>query len=93
MAEYAAYYGGPPAPDLPWPLFLALTRRTAMFEARLRLTLLGAVERAIGTALGGSDDPHERDAMVRHAYPLKDRRAVAGFVRNMLAENGDSDGG
>ena len=52
IAEYAHYYGGPPAGSMPWPLFQALAARTGRFEARKRLTFMDAVREAIGAAFG-----------------------------------------
>ena len=53
MVEYAAAYGGFPAPDAPWPLVLAGIRRVLRFQARARLTCEDAVRDALTTALGG----------------------------------------
>ncbi len=92
IAEYAAYYGGPPAGDLPWPLFLALVHRTGRFEARRLLTLFDSVRSAIGAALSGEGGIGEteaaRERMVANAYPGKS--APSEFVPNVFAENDDA---
>lgn len=85
MAEYAHYYGGPPAADMPWPLVHALLGRVSRFEARAKLTLLDAVAAAIGSAFGGDTAGAlrvERDRIIRRAYPLKDVPPV--FFRNLF---------
>lgn len=72
IAEYAHMYGGPPAPDLPWQLFLALSKRASRFDAR---RLLGVMD---GTAYGASrvlSGGHELDQMrsdvEKAAYPTR----------------------
>ena len=85
IAEYAHYYGGPPAGSMPWPLFQALAARTGRFEARKRLTFMDAVREAIGAAFGGSDaaglTERARGQLFREAYP------VAGPAEPLLREN------
>ena len=74
LADYAATYGGPPRPDEPWPLFLALINRSSCFDARARLRLLDSVSAAIGAVFGGSESQVDsaRDKLVRDAYPSVD---------------------
>lgn len=78
MAEFAAYYGGPAAPTLPWPLFLALVDRTGRFEARRQLTLFDSVGAAIGSAFGGDEIAahRAREHLVARAYPVKRERQL-----------------
>lgn len=71
MAEYAAAYGGLPAPWTPWPLFMALLKRTTRFESRRQLACMDAVHDAIGAAFGEAGSDLRRDELVRGAYPLK----------------------
>ena len=73
MAEYAARYGGFPAPESPWPLFLAGARRASRFDARAKLMAWEAAEAAISSAFGGSDPKlgRARDRLLRLAYPVK----------------------
>lgn len=85
MTDYAAVYGGFPAPDTPWRLFLAAVARAKRYDARHELQLFDAVRLAIGAALGGSKSLGQtvRDQMVRRAYPVSDRTPV--FHPNMFA--------
>jgi hypothetical protein len=69
MAEYALVYSGPPAPSLPWPLFLSLLKQSSRADARERLQVLDSVRDAIASAFGGTDGL-KRDELVRKAYPL-----------------------
>ena len=84
MAEYARYYGGPPAADMPWPLFKALVARTARFEARSQLSQFDAVASAIGVSLSKESGAAKvaRDMLFRSAYPVKDVEPV--FYPNMF---------
>jgi hypothetical protein len=84
MAEYAAYYGGPPARDMAWQLFLALCQRTQTFEARRQLTGLLGTGAAIGSAFGG-DGKAAEDLLCR-AYPVKSLRPRQVWIKNQAAE-------
>ena len=71
MAEYASAYGGPPAPDSRWRLFVTLCEKTARFGARTQLAFTDGVNLGISLSFGkGSDAKRARDAVVRAAYPL-----------------------
>ena len=85
MAEYAAYYGGPPARDMAWPLFSALCRRTQTFEARRQLTGLLGTGSAIGSAFGGGDTKAVEELLHR-AYPVKHVRPRQVWIKNQAAE-------
>ena len=52
IAEYAHCYGGPPAPEMPWPLFRALLDRVGRFNARALLGQIVASGHASGEATG-----------------------------------------
>ena len=72
MAEYAATYGGLPAPSTPWPLFMALVRRVSRFNARALLRQLDAVSGGIAAAFSeGPQAELHRDEIYRLAYPTK----------------------
>jgi hypothetical protein len=82
MREYAIAYLGPPAPSMPWPLFLALLHGAPMVEARRELTMRAA----IGGSLGSDPADAERDVhdLLRRAYPVKGRVALP-MVENLWA--------
>lgn len=92
VAEYAHYYGGPPAPDMAWPLFLALLRRAGRYEARRQLTLFDAVRSAIGAAFAGDKGAGEvesvRTNLVRASYPIGPESS-SRFTPNTLAVGDD----
>jgi len=88
MAEYAARYGVP-APEMKWPLFLALALRAPMFWARERLVALVGVQTGIGTAFGGGSGTEVQD-LVEAAYPVKRHRPK--WIRNTLAEGPGDEG-
>lgn len=79
IAEYAACYGGPPPPEMKWPLFRALLARTGRFEARTQLTLLRAINLAFD-----SEGDEAREELVRQAYPVK-KSAFSGMVENLAS--------
>jgi hypothetical protein len=86
IAEYATYYGAPPAPSLPWPLVLACTDHVGRVEARRKLTSLGALDLALGSlfAKEGSDGGRlEREQLVRAAYPVKGQ--ALQYMENLAA--------
>lgn len=83
MFEYAACYGGPPAPGMAWRLFLAGYKRTSMFGARAKLSTLEAVGAAVAAAFGDKTVDVLRKSLVAEAYPLKRRPIV--FHPNMFA--------
>ena len=85
MADYARYYGGAPAPELSWSLFLALTERCSRYEARSKLTFLDAIALALSAAFstGGKAD-RERDRIFRSAYPVK--RRSPKIIQNKFAD-------
>jgi hypothetical protein len=84
IAEFAAYYGGPPAAAMAWPLFLALYQRTPLFEARRQLTALIGTGGAIGSAFGG--DNKAAQELFQRAYPVKHLRPLQTWVKNQAAE-------
>ena len=84
MAEYAAYYAGPPSREMAWPLFLALCKRTQAFEARRQLTGLLGTGAAIGSAFGG--DSTAAEELLHRAYPVKSLRPRQVWVKNQAAE-------
>lgn len=87
MAEYAAVYGGPPAPTDPWPLFLALARRTAQFWKRRQLLQLDAVSVAVSAVLaddGGASERH-RAELEKGAYPTS-QPAHVEFLPNAFSD-------
>lgn len=84
LASYARAYGGPPAADSPWPLFLTLAAKAEQLDARDQLRFYDAVTGAIGAAFGGgSASKTERDLLVRRAYDVADRPLV--FHENRFA--------
>ena len=86
MAEYAAVYGGPPAPSSPWPLFLALARRTGQFWARLQLVQVDAVSIGLAGILGdGTETERLRDNLEKQAYPTS-KAVRPDFLPNQFAE-------
>ena len=88
MGDYASCYGGPPAPDDPWPLFLSLaTKVVGRFEARVRLLTADAVAEAIARAFGDSGEAAgRRDRALKAAYPLKNPEPR--WIENMAAQLG-----
>ncbi len=76
LADYAATYGGPPAPTCPWPIVLALATRMAQFDAR---ALLASV---VGSGVGASQmfggPGNEVQSLIRtlkaEAYPGHNER-------------------
>jgi hypothetical protein len=84
MSEFAAYYGVPDG-SLAWPLFLALHRRTPLFEARRRLTALLGTAGAIGAAFSG-DDGTVAD-MMSQAYPVK--VTTPRMIENLASRKND----
>lgn len=86
MADYAATYGGFPAPDSPWRLFVSAVSLSPRYESRRQLTLLDAVSSAIGAVMGGprgaSVAHAERSRLLSRAYPLKKREPE--FMPNLL---------
>lgn len=77
MADYAATYGGFPAPSSPWRLFVRAVALAPRYESRRQLSQLDAVTAAIGAALGGQRGAgiaqNERRRLLSRAYPLKHR--------------------
>lgn len=89
MADYAHEFGGFPAPDSSWRLFLAAVSRTPRYQARAQLSTFDAVAGAIGGAFsekGASRAAAARRRLTRQAYPVKDRQAE--FQPNMFAPGG-----
>ncbi|HEX6940892.1 MAG TPA: hypothetical protein VF158_15855 [Longimicrobiales bacterium] len=80
IAEYAATYGGPPAPDTPLPIFWALASRIPRFEARAILRTIRGVAAGAVEAFGETsfDATLARDELERLAYPT--RRARPRFA-------------
>lgn len=97
IAEYATYFGAPPAPSLPWPLVLACTDRIGRVDARSKLTHLGALDMALGSLFAGKDQQgaaeRDREKLVREAYPVKG--PLHGPMENLAAppEPGDETDG
>lgn len=89
IAEYSHYYGGPPAPDTPWPLVLDHYAKTPRFEARRHLTGFDSVREAITVSLSsnGSGDPGSRirRALARRAYPWME--SPESFQPNLAAQD------
>jgi hypothetical protein len=87
MADHAAYFGGYPAPDSSWRLFLATLRRASRYDARMQLAMYDAVSDGIATGLGGQAAAGHakvaRAALVRAAYPVSEAEPV--FHRNLFA--------
>ncbi len=54
LADYAAVYGGPPAPSTPWPIVLGLATRMAQFDARALLVSVLGSEVGASQVFGGS---------------------------------------
>ena len=52
VATYANQYGGPPDPEMPWPLFASLTDSATSMKARELLTMTDAVSLAIASSFG-----------------------------------------
>ncbi len=70
MTEYAAAYGGFPAPDAPWPLVLHGIRRALRFSARQKLHFFDAVRDGIAAAFSeGRSSELMRDELFRASYP------------------------
>lgn len=89
MAEYAGYYGGPPAPELSWSLFLALLQRTGRHDARRKLIQFESIVEGVGGALssdGSTDRIHDR--LKRAAFPMK-RQGPKFLPNKWLKTNGD----
>jgi hypothetical protein len=80
IAEYAHAYGGPPAPDMAWPLFVALAERAPRFTARAKLVTFDAVRLAIGAAFADRDGGYTidaaRDEMIEQAYAVERERQI-----------------
>lgn len=74
MADYAARYGGPPPPDLPWPMFAALAARALRYDARAELAHWNAVDNALAAAFGSNvaQVRANRITLVAQAYPFRD---------------------
>lgn len=89
IAEYAAIYGGPPDPELPWPLFVALLRRVQMFEARARLRLMDAVTAGIAAAFGNDESGAVHRELESLAYPGGAARGAGVWQKNLAAEPAD----
>jgi len=89
MADYAAYYGGPPAPGDSWPLFLALVRRTPTHQARREHTATVGAILAIASAFGGEETGAEREALLRRAYPIKGKASPVE-IENLFGKGHDA---
>ena len=76
MAEYAHAYGGPPRPETPWPMFMALLKRAPTFEARAFLRHMDATLWAIGQAFSKPDGAalQMRTNLEKLAYPWGDKK-------------------
>ena len=87
MADHAAYFGGYPAPDSSWRLFLATLKRAPRYEARAHLAMYDAVRGGIDAALGGQSGAAmaktARAALVRQAYPIDNAEPL--FHENVFA--------
>ena len=70
VVEYALAYGGPPAPDLPWPLFILLCREAGRAQARSLLTSMNGTAWAIARAFTKDGQLETmRSHIERLAYP------------------------
>lgn len=82
LADYAATYGGPPAPTTPWPIVLGLAARMAQFDARA--LLVSVVGSGVGASemFGGSGN--EVQSLIRtlraEAYPGHKKRKGPVFA-------------
>jgi hypothetical protein len=70
LSEYGACYGGFPAPDSSWRMFLAGVKLAARHEARTKLITLDAVSAAIAAAFGDKGVASGRDRLADEAYPF-----------------------
>ncbi len=62
VADYAATYHGPPDPDAPWPLVVALATRVPQFQKRQAI----ATMEGVGLLFS---NPGEKFAALHAAYP------------------------
>jgi hypothetical protein len=94
IAEYSYAYGGPPAPGMAWPLFVALSERAPRFTARAKLVTFDAVRLAIAGVLAGqaaaSDVDGARDEMIEQAYAVERERQI--WTSNGDGSTGAADG-
>ncbi len=89
-AEYAAVYGGPPAPTCAWPIVLDLAMRMAQFDAR---ALLASV---VGSGVGASQmfggSGNEVQSLIRtlkaEAYPGHEERKGPVFALKQSRDDG-----
>lgn len=89
MADYAAAFGGFPAPELPWRLFLAGSARAGRYDARRELGMVNAVSQAIAEQFakdGAAQARNARRHLLARAYPLKERELV--FHPNLFSPGG-----
>lgn len=79
-------YGGPPAPDLPLPLFWALTRRIPRFESRALLRLIQGVSAGAGELFAepSLEASFAKDRLRRIAYPLKRTEPRAALIQTQV---------
>ena len=69
ITEYAVLCGGPPDPELPYPLFVAIVGRRARFEARALLRTATATNWGSGMVKESPEVTKDRRQMAQIAYP------------------------
>ncbi len=69
IAEYAVLCGGPPDPELPYPLFVAIVGRRARFEARALLRAATATNWGSGMVKETPEVAKDKQYMAQMAYP------------------------
>ncbi len=69
LAEYAVLCGGPPGPELPYPLFIAMVGRRARFEARALLHMMTAINWGSGFTTESPEVAKDKQALMEIAFP------------------------
>ena len=69
LAEYAVLCGGPPDPELPYPLFVAIVGRRARFEARALLHMMTATNWGSGFGKETPEVAKHKHSVAEMAYP------------------------
>jgi hypothetical protein len=69
VAEYAVMCGGPPDPEFPYPLFVAIVGRRARFEARALLHNTTATSWGSGLSKETPEVTKHKHDMAQMAYP------------------------
>ena len=71
IAEYAVLCGGPPPPNMAYPLFVAIVGRRARFEARTMLSNMTATNWGSGMSKDTPEVVKEKRTMAQLAYGRK----------------------